>query len=176
MIDSVSTPGLAARAEDFDDHAFAIANVRREADHFDDDFVVGPHAFRTGIADEDRVGEDLAVDLHHPHAGLFEVHADEPIGGPLDDIDDAAFLFAHPAAFRFEPHGDDVAAGGVARFVGRDEDIGIAAFGPLRALRPHEAEAAGGAAERAGEMFRIAGGFGFCFRFLTPSPFGRWLG
>ena len=107
---------LAARAEHFDDHAFAVADVRREADHFDDDFVVGLHAFCAGVADVDRVGEEFAVDLHHAHAGLLEVDADEAVGGPLDDVDDAAFLLAHPAALRFEAHGDDVAAGGVAAF------------------------------------------------------------
>ena len=147
---------LAAAAEDFDDHALAVVNVRGEADHFDDDFVIGPHAFRTGIADVDRVGEDLAVDLHHAHAGLLEIDADEAVGGALDDVDDAAFLFAHAAALRFEADRDDVAAGGVAAFIGGDEDIGIAAFGALRAFGPDEAEAAGRAAEGAGEMFRIA--------------------
>ena len=48
-----------------------------------------------------------------PHAGLLEIDADEAVGGPLDDVDDAAFELAHAAAL-FEPHGDDVAAGGVA--------------------------------------------------------------
>ena len=110
---------LAALAEDFDDHAFAVADVRREADHFDDDFVVWPHALRAGIADVDRVGEDFAVDLHHAHAGLLEVDADEAVGGSLDDVDDAAFELAHAAALRFEADGDDVAAGGVAGFVRR---------------------------------------------------------
>ena len=152
MIDSVSTPGWPRRAEDFDDHAFAIVSVRGEADHLDDDFVVGLHALCAGIADVDRVAEDLAVDLHHAHAGLFEVDADEAVGGSLDDVDDAAFVLAHAAAFGFEADGDDVAAGGVAGFIGGDEDVGVAAFGAQRAFGADEAEAAGGAAEGAGEV------------------------
>ena len=152
MIDIVSTPGWPRGPSTSTITPSPSRDVRREADHLDDDLVVGPHALRAGVADVDRVGEDLAVDLHHAHAGLLEVHADEAVGGPLDDIDDPAFVFAHPAALGFEPHGDDVAAGGVAGFVGRDEDVGVAAFGPLRALGPHEAEPARRAAKRAGDV------------------------
>ena len=72
-----------------------------------------------------------------------------------------AFVLAHAAAFGFEADGDDVAAGGVAGFVGGDEDIGVAAFGAERAFGADEAEAAGGAAEDAGEVFGVAGRFGF---------------
>ena len=104
MIDSVSTPGWPRGAEHLDDHAFAVADVRREADHLDHDLVVRLHALRAGVADVNRVGEDLAVDLHHAHAGLLEIRADEAVGGPLDDVDDPAFELAHAAALRFEPH------------------------------------------------------------------------
>ena len=103
----------------------------------------------------------LAVDLDHAHAGLLEVNADEAVGGALDDIDDAAFVLAHAAAFGFEADRDDVAAGGVAGFVGGDEDVGVAAFGAERAFGADEAEAAGGAAEDAGEVFGVAGRLGF---------------
>ena len=68
-----------------------------------------------------------------------------------------AFVLAHAAAFGFEADGDDVAAGGIAGFVGGDEDVGVAAFGAERAFRADEAEAAGGAAEGAGEVFGVAG-------------------
>src|SRR4051812_27304368 len=112
--------GLSAGAEDIGDDAFTIADVRGKADHLDDDFVVRPNAFRAGIADVDRVAEDFAVDLDHAHAGLFEVDTDEAVGGPLDDIDDLAFVLAHAAALRIEADGYNVAAGGVAGFVGGD--------------------------------------------------------
>ena len=55
---------LSARAEHFGDHAFAVVKRRREADHLDDDFVVGLGVFRARIADADRLGEQRAVDLH----------------------------------------------------------------------------------------------------------------
>ena len=79
MIDSVSTPGCRG-AEHFDDHPLAVAGVRREADHLEDDLVVRLRPLGAGVADVDRVGEDRAVDLDDPHAGLLEVRADEPVG------------------------------------------------------------------------------------------------
>ena len=114
MIDSVSTPGSPRPPSTSTITPSPSRDVRREADHLDHDLVVGLHALRAGVADVDRLRENLAVDLHQPHAGLLEVDADEAVGGPLDDVDDPAFELAHPAALRFEPHRDDVAAGGVA--------------------------------------------------------------
>ena len=46
------------------------------------------------------------------------------------------------------------------RFIGRDEDVGVAAFGAQRAFGPDEAKAACRAAEGAGEMLGVAGWFG----------------
>ena len=123
----------------------------READHVDDDLVVDAGALRTGVAHVDRLLEQLAVDLHQAHAGLLEVDADEAAGGPLHDVDDAAFDFSHSAVF-FEPHGDDVAAGRVVRLVHGDEDVGVAALDSLRPFRPDEAEAGRRAAKGADEV------------------------
>ena len=81
---------LSARAEHFGDHALAVVQRRREADHLDDDFVVGPRAFRAGIADVDRLGEQRAVDLHVGRAGRLEIGADELVRLALDDFDDFA--------------------------------------------------------------------------------------
>ena len=109
------------------------------------------------------------------HAGLFEVDADEAAGGPFEDVDDAAFELAHAAAL-FELHGDDVAARGVAGLVHGDEDVGVAAFGTLRAFGADEAEAGGGAAEGAGEMVRWVGAFVFFEpRFAHGLQFLGWF-
>ena len=61
----------------------------------------------------------------------------------------------------FELHGDDVAARGVAGLVHGDEDVGVAAVGPLRALGPDEAEAGRRAAEGADDVVRRTGAFVF---------------
>ena len=118
--------------------------------------VVGLHALGAGVADVDRLGEDLAVDLHHRHAGLLEVRADEAVGRAVDDVDDAAFGLAHAA--------DAAATAGRSpcrrwrrrRRLGGNEDVGVAPRGCERALGPHEAEAALGAAERADDVLVIA--------------------
>ena len=59
--------GLAARSQHLGDHRFAVLRVGREADHLDHDDVVGPHVLRARIADRDRLGEQLAVDLDQRH-------------------------------------------------------------------------------------------------------------
>ena len=53
---------LPARAEHLGDHAFAVLDGRREVDHLDDHFVVGPGALGPGVADVDRPGKQCAVD------------------------------------------------------------------------------------------------------------------
>ena len=114
MIDSVSTPG----SPRWPSTSTITPSPSRTCDGKRtisiDDLVVGLHALGAGIADVDRLREDLAVDLHHAHAGLLEVGADEAVGRPLDDVDDAAFGLAHAADAWLEPHAHDVAVGGVA--------------------------------------------------------------
>ncbi len=51
--------------------------VRREADHFKHDFVVGLGIFRAGVADVDRLGKHRAVGLDVAVAGGFEIGPDE---------------------------------------------------------------------------------------------------
>ncbi len=81
---------LALRPEDLDNHALAVMHGRGEADHFDDHFVVRPCVLRAGIADENRLGEERAVDLHEGGALRLEIGADELAGLPLDDFHNAA--------------------------------------------------------------------------------------
>ena len=119
--------GLAAGAEDFDDHAFAVVNVRREADHFDDDFVVGPGAFRAGVADVDRLGKQLAVGLHVSVAGGFEIGADELMRFALQNFDDIAFgIGAADIALARDGDQDRVATGCILCVIGGDENIAAA--------------------------------------------------
>ena len=153
---------LAAGAEHFDDHAFAVADVRREADHFDDDFVVGLHALCAGVADVDRLARRVLPSIcTMPMPACSKYTPTKRLVARSTTSMMRPSLLAHAAALGFEAHRDDVAAGGVAGFVGGDEDIGIAAFGAERAFGADEAEAAGGAAEGAGEVFGVAGRFGF---------------
>ena len=140
-------------AENLDDHALAVAYMRRKTDHFDYDFVVRLGALCTGIADVERVSEHFAVDLHQPHATLHKVGADESVGGPLDDIDNAAFKLPH-AAFRCaEPNPDGVAANGVAGRLRGNKDVGIATGRGSRALGPNKAKSGVRATKRANDVF-----------------------
>ena len=113
-------PRHAAVAQHLDDHRLAVADVRREADHFDHDLVVRLHALGAGVADVHRVGEDLAVDLHHRHAGLLEIRADEAVGRPVDDVDDPPLDLPHAADLARQPHAHRVAVGGVAACTWRE--------------------------------------------------------
>ena len=130
-------------------------DVRGEADHLDDHLVVGLDALGAGIADRDGLGEDLAVDLHHRHAGGFEIRADEPVGRPLDDVDDPPSTLPRRPTLLDEADAHGVAIGSVAGVFGGNEDIGVAPRGFERALGPHEAEAGLRAAERADDVLMI---------------------
>ncbi len=121
---------LALRPQDLDDHALAFMDGRGEADHLDDHLVVGPGILRAGVADEDRLGEELAIDLHEGRSLRLEVRPDELAGLPLDDLHDspaqaqssAGFLGAGPFdVLDFDGH--HVAAGRIERVFGRDEDV-----------------------------------------------------
>ena len=82
--------GLAARAEDFSDDAFAAALRAGETQHLEHDFVFGLGALGAGIADVDRVGEDGAVDADIAVALALEVSADELARGAFEDLHDLA--------------------------------------------------------------------------------------
>ena len=102
---------LAAAAEHFGDHPFAVVNVRRKANHLEDDFVVGLGILCAGIAQQHRPAEHGAIDLHEGAAGRFEIRADELMRVALDDFDDLALRIG-PAdvALLLQPHEHRVAA------------------------------------------------------------------
>ena len=140
---------LALRPQDLDDHALAVMDGRGKADHLDDHLVVGPGVLRAGIADEDRLGEELAIDLHEGRALRLEVRADELPRLPLDDLHDAparakssaGFLGASPLdVLDFDGH--HVAAGRIERVFGRDEDV-VGSSGRLLSCRPPSSPAGG---------------------------------
>ena len=123
---------LALRPEDLDDHPFAVVHGRGEADHFHDHLVVGPGVLGARIADEDRLGEERAVDLHEGRTLRLEVGADELPRLPLQDLDYAApwsqACIGVPAcgsrvADVLDLDGHHVAAGRIERVLGRHEDI-----------------------------------------------------
>ena len=55
---------LAQRPEHLGDHAFAVAELGREADHVDHHLVVVADVLRAGVAHGDRLGEHRAVDAN----------------------------------------------------------------------------------------------------------------
>ena len=91
MIDSVSTPGAPRGPSTSVITPSPSWNVRGEADHLEDDLVVGLGVLGAGIADQNRLREERAVDLHVGGAGRFEIRADELVRLALDDLDDLAF-------------------------------------------------------------------------------------
>ena len=105
---------LAARPEHLGDDAFAAVLRRREAQHLEDDLVVGPGALGPGIADVDAVAEDGAVDADVALAVALEVGADELPRGPLQDAQDlAAGAEVGPVGLARDADQHLVAGGGV---------------------------------------------------------------
>ena len=140
---------VARLAEHLHHHTLAIAKVRGESHHLDDDLVLGVHAFCAGVADRDRPREHRAVDLHPALAGSLEVGADEPSGSPLDDLHDVAGEPgpAYVAVLR-DSDADSVARDGVESGDRRDVNVGRPIAGG-RVEWPHEAVAGCGAAKNA---------------------------
>ena len=140
---------VARLAEHLHHHTLAIAKVRGESHHLDDDLVLGVHAFGAGVADRDGPREHRAVDLHPTLTGGLEVGADESSCSPLHDLYDLAGE-TRPArvAGLGDPHADGVARDGIEG--GHDGNVDVVrpvARGSLQ--RPHEAVAGGGSAEHA---------------------------
>ena len=77
MIDSVSTPGVPRGPSTSVITPSPSCVVRGKADHLDDDLVVGLGVLGAGIAEQDRLREQRAVDLHVGRAVRLEVRADE---------------------------------------------------------------------------------------------------
>ena len=121
---------LAARPEHLGDHALAVVQRRREADHLDDHLVVRPGVLRAGIADVDRLGEQRAVDLHVGRAlptrntcrrtGGSAARRLRRLdrGGPVEH----GVVVASPLDV-LDLDGHHVAAGRVERILGRDENV-----------------------------------------------------
>ena len=141
MIESVSTPGCAARAEHFGDDSLAVVQRRGETEHLDDHFVVGLGVLRAGIAHADRPGEHRAVDLHVGRAGRLEIRADELMRLPLDHFDDAAARAKLAATLTADLDQHHVAGGGVGRLFGGNVDVFRLFGSPPRLIEPDEAEA-----------------------------------
>ena len=118
---------IAASAEHFDDHAFAVVDVRGKADHLEHDFIVGPGVFRAGSPS--RIGRTNSVPSTWAKriAAGFEVGADELMRVALEHFDDLADRIGPPhIAMLLQAHEHGVAAGGVARAIGGDEDVELA--------------------------------------------------
>ena len=128
-------------------------NVRREADHLEDDFVVGLGVLRAGIADVDRPREQACRRLAHSRCrpaskyvptnwcvSRSRISTISPSGLPAADIALARNRDQHR-----------VADGGIARVIGGDEDIAAAIGRRCYAAGAHEAEAGAHAAEDAGD-------------------------
>ena len=120
MIDSVSTPGMPRwpSTSTITASPSRMCDGKRTISITTLSSIV--HALGAGIADGDRLGEHLAVDLHHAHAGAFEVRADEAIGRPLDDFDDPPLDLAQAADAARQPHAHGVAIGRVVRCIWRE--------------------------------------------------------
>ena len=143
---------LTSWSQDLDEDPFAITNLGWETDHFEHDFVVVTGTFGARIANVDRVGEQVAIDLYQAQSGLLEIGAHETVGGPLDNIDDSAFrAILTVAGHQAQAYG--VAMSRIPGILGGDVDVRLAARGGHRPFRPDESEALRRAAERAYHMF-----------------------
>src|SRR5436190_10209905 len=125
--------------------------MRREADHFEHDFIVGLGILRAGIADVNGAREQRAVDLYVTVTGAFEIRADELMCVALENFDDFAFriLAANIAlAGNGDQHG--IAGGGIASMIGGDKNIAAAIDCWRHATGAHKTVAGVHAAEYAG--------------------------
>src|SRR5262249_36273257 len=69
--------GLPARPQYLRNYAFAAFFRRREADHFDNHFVIRPGSLGARIADKDAMAEHCAVDSDQSFAVTLQVGADK---------------------------------------------------------------------------------------------------
>src|SRR5262249_30669607 len=113
--------GLAARPEDLRDDALAAVLRRGEAQHLDDDLVVGAGPLRTGVADVDAVREDGAVHTDQALAVALEIGADELARRAFEHLrDDAGRVAVAGPGFLADADEHRVAGGRVERRIGRD--------------------------------------------------------
>src|SRR4029079_6510341 len=83
---------VAALAEHLDDYRFAGANVRREFDHLNYDFVVRRSGLRAGIHHAHRLRENFAIDFDIARAAALFIDADKLMRVALQNGDDLARL------------------------------------------------------------------------------------
>ena len=109
------------------------------------------------VADEDRPGEERAVDGHQGRAARLEVRADELVRLPLEDLDDPP-VRAGMASFALlaKLDHDRIARGGVAGVLGGDIDVGRSPVGRGDAAGSDKAEAPFAAAEQAHDPAPLA--------------------
>src|ERR1700687_1907622 len=142
-------PGLAARAEDLSEAAFAAVLGGRKAEHFEDDLVFRPRAFGAGVADVDAVAEDGAVDANETLAVALEIGSDELAGGASQALPhDSGRPKVGAVGLAGDAHQALVAGGGVEAVALADDDLG-ARFA-VDQVGPHETRAGGGTAIDAG--------------------------
>src|SRR5262249_46627340 len=105
---------LAVSPQHLGNHAFAAILRRGEAKHLEDDFVLGLGPFGAGVADEDAMAEDSAIDADIAEAVALEISADELARRALDDPHDLTDrAAAWPLRLFGEPDQDFVAGHGV---------------------------------------------------------------
>ena len=123
--------GFARLAEDFDDDALGrAALVVGVFGEVDDDLVADLGVLGVGVADEDGLAEDAAVDLDAELVALLDEGAGVVLFGALDDLDDAADVGGLArlvaAAFFVDDAGLDLVAGDrVADAAGGDEQVAV---------------------------------------------------
>src|SRR5439155_10969648 len=103
---------------------FTAVVDRREAQHLEDDLVLGLGALGARVADVDAVGEHAAVHADQPFALALEVGADELARGPLQHAQHFALGGGIAAGRAGDADQYLVAGGGVAAVVRGDGDLG----------------------------------------------------
>ena len=149
--------GLISRPQDFDNHSFTIVDVRREANHFDHDLLVGAGTSGGSVSHQDRLRKDFSVNLHQADPTLLEIGAYETMRVALYHFNNLTCRTSPitRTSLAGEPHEHNVTAGRIGRPFLRDIDIVSTVLCPPDTLRTHESIPARQATKDTGDPLRV---------------------
>ena len=124
-----------------------------ETQHFEDDFVFRGRAFRSGVAHENAVAENGAVDTHVSLAITFEIGADKLTRRPFQDLRYVPSRSEPGAAWLFGDLDEHLVTGD--RIVGVSfSDVNLRPGRAVDGMGPNKAETGRSAAGKSRPLFR----------------------